>query len=44
MLQVTEIAFARYAVTNMARVNGMLGLATPKIVTPVQLLESDEDN
>ena len=29
---------------HIVRVNGMLGLATPKIVTPIQLLESNEDN
>ena len=28
----------------IVRVNGMLGLATPKIVTPIQLLENNEDN
>ena len=28
---------------HIVRVNGMLGLATPKIVTPIQLLENDED-
>ncbi|MBE0545816.1 MAG: hypothetical protein IH623_31175 [Verrucomicrobia bacterium] len=29
---------------HMVRVNWMLGLATPKIVTPLQLLENDEDH
>jgi hypothetical protein len=29
---------------HIVRVNGMLGLATPKIVTPLQLLESDEND
>jgi hypothetical protein len=29
---------------HIVRVNWMLGLATPKIVTPLQLLENDEDD
>jgi hypothetical protein len=29
---------------HIVRVNWMLGLATPKIVTPLQLLESDEND
>ncbi len=28
---------------HIVRVNWMLGLATPKIVTPLQLLENDEN-
>ena len=28
---------------HIVRVNWMLGLATPKIITPIQLLDTDED-
>lgn len=44
MLHLTEITFASYAVAKMARATRMLALAPPKIVTPFQLLENDEDN